>query len=681
MRSASGKLKCRNTMGMKTRAAACLWIAVASGALLACGGNSLFGGSKKDCGSACGVAQPPGSGELQPVTEFGGSIHRLSGDEELGRYMDGVAARAHAAAKEAKASGQAASTESVEDSASPAEGAASNANVTNNQEGAAVDEGGIVKNIDDALIVLRRGRLSVVRTSPQLARTAQIDVAARPELGQGVWYDELLVQENRLVVIGYRYSPVTTTNGRVFTGSTEINAFIYRNGLLERDETVFLESYDYFSGSNYTARSIGSVVVLQSPTAALRWQSADEMPKLQIPHKARLSKEGGIVDEGPLFNGRDVFVPLEVSGYPTFQTFVKCDWKSVSLERDFSCSTTSILSPWRQEHYVSQDRFYMVAGKYIYAYDLKSDTLAAHGFDGRVTDQFSFAERKGVLHVVVTRPQARSQEDANPDGGVIMSDYGTLNRIDLLSLPVASFNGRGDQNLDSVRRQLLEGSMYIRKIRFFEDSLALAVEQVGWRKSNPPQIFTESSLHLIGFGDGNMSGSMELARYQNNEQIVRLERGNGNTFLAFVQSFGSDMNLSLASFSSSYGCFTPGKLGEVTLNNSTQGEWRSHGFFMKGDRFGIATRSATDPQRWWRANSGITFGSLDARGQFGAISSLAASQLDEDQAKAQDCTVSCIDWYGNTRPIFLGDKVYALMGSRVAQVKGDGSGFENIVDL
>lgn len=680
MRRGLGILNRRRMVGIKTQPAACLLVLVASCGLLACGGNSLFG-SKKDCGSACGVAQPPGGGELEPVTEFSGSIHRFGSDEELGRYMEGVAARALAAAKASKAGGQSASTESAKDNAPSEAGTASNANVTNNQEGASVDEGGIVKNIDDALIVLRRGRLSVVRTAPELARTSRIDVAAVPELGQGVWYDELLVKEDRVAVIGYRYSPVATSGGRVFTGSTEINTFLYRNGSLERDDTIFLESYDYFSGNNYTARSIGDVLVLQSPTPALRWQSANELPKLQIPHKARLSKQGSIVDEGPLFSGRDVFVPLETNGYPLFQSFVKCDWKSVSLNKDFSCLTTSILSPWRQEHYAAQERFYMVTGRHIYAYDLQSDTLAAHRFDGQAADQFSFAERKGVLHAVVTSPLSRSSESKDNDSSMIGGDYGGLSRIELLSLPLANFNDRGDQKLDATRHKILEGSIYLRKSRFFEDSVALAVEQFGWNKSNLPEIVTESSLHLIGFGERNLPGSIELAHYRNNEQIVRLEQGNGSTFLAFVQSFGPNINLSLQSFSSSYGCFTPGKLGEVTLNNVMQGEWRSHGFFMSGGRFGIATRTSAEPQRWWQVDSGITFGSLDARGQFGKMSNLSAPQLDEDQAKAQDCAVSCVDWYGNTRPIFLGDKVYALMGSKFAQVNGDGSGFESLVEL
>lgn len=32
--------------------------------------------------------------------------------------------------------------------------------------------------------------------------------------------------------------------------------------------------------------------------------------------------------------------------------------------------------------------------------------------------------------------------------------------------------------------------------------------------------------------------------------------------------------------------------------------------------------------------------------------------------KPQDdaCQASCVDWYGNVRPILIGDRVYALMG-------------------
>ena len=31
------------------------------------------------------------------------------------------------------------------------------------------------------------------------------------------------------------------------------------------------------------------------------------------------------------------------------------------------------------------------------------------------------------------------------------------------------------------------------------------------------------------------------------------------------------------------------------------------------------------------------------------------------------CSSSCVDWYGNTRPLFLKGRVYALMGSEVSE--------------
>jgi hypothetical protein len=33
-----------------------------------------------------------------------------------------------------------------------------------------------------------------------------------------------------------------------------------------------------------------------------------------------------------------------------------------------------------------------------------------------------------------------------------------------------------------------------------------------------------------------------------------------------------------------------------------------------------------------------------------------------------ECETSCYDWYGNTRPIFLGGRAFALMGSELAEL-------------
>ena len=50
--------------------------------------------------------------------------------------------------------------------------------------------------------------------------------------------------------------------------------------------------------------------------------------------------------------------------------------------------------------------------------------------------------------------------------------------------------------------------------------------------------------------------------------------------------------------------------------------------------------------------------------QFSALGQLRAG----DGAVRDDaCKASCVDWYGNARPIFLGDRVLALMGYEIVE--------------
>ena len=46
-----------------------------------------------------------------------------------------------------------------------------------------------------------------------------------------------------------------------------------------------------------------------------------------------------------------------------------------------------------------------------------------------------------------------------------------------------------------------------------------------------------------------------------------------------------------------------------------------------------------------------------------------AGELVADDARAEPdgCLASCVDWYGNARPIFLGNRVFALMGYELVE--------------
>ena len=44
-----------------------------------------------------------------------------------------------------------------------------------------------------------------------------------------------------------------------------------------------------------------------------------------------------------------------------------------------------------------------------------------------------------------------------------------------------------------------------------------------------------------------------------------------------------------------------------------------------------------------------------------SLTSLGTIAATPDE-RSDNCVVSCVDWYGNARPIFVGDRIFALMG-------------------
>ena len=62
-------------------------------------------------------------------------------------------------------------------------------------------------------------------------------------------------------------------------------------------------------------------------------------------------------------------------------------------------------------------------------------------------------------------------------------------------------------------------------------------------------------------------------------------------------------------------------------------------------------------------NSGIFFLNRTNR----TLSPAGQLDADENRAVADNCRASCTDWYGNARPIFYGDRIFALMGYELVE--------------
>jgi hypothetical protein len=131
--------------------------------------------------------------------------------------------------------------------------------ITNNQE-AGVDEGALVKKSGDFLFLLEDATLHAMRIVrdglPVLEHVNTVVLDAQPNASEDIWYDEILVLEDQLLVLGFNYRDSVA----------ELHSYhIDQNGRLHRNAKYWLRSGDYFSSSGYASRiHMGKLVTRMS---------------------------------------------------------------------------------------------------------------------------------------------------------------------------------------------------------------------------------------------------------------------------------------------------------------------------------------------------------------------------------------------------------------------------------
>ncbi len=196
----------------------------------------------------------------------------------------------------------------------PATSAASSESITNNQE-AGVDEGGIVKAWGDYLVVLRRGRLFTVCLGDQDMQPVSMVDAFPPGGSTGTWYDEMLIHDHTVVVIGYSYE----------AGATEIGLFnLLDDGTIRYQDTFYLRSNDYYSGRNYASRLVHGRLVFYMPHSIRRFsiRNGEVRVRSRLPSLRRYDGHVRGVGWNELLETSDISVPTGPVGSPTLHTVV-----------------------------------------------------------------------------------------------------------------------------------------------------------------------------------------------------------------------------------------------------------------------------------------------------------------------------------------------------------------------
>jgi hypothetical protein len=525
--------------------------------------------------------------------------------------------------------------------------------VTNTQT-AGVDEGGIVKAHGDLLIVLRRGRLFTLSTADGGLRAVDSIDAFPPGVdASDDWYDEMLVAGERVVVIGYSYE----------RGGTEINRFrLSPDGGLSFEDAYHLRSDDYYSAENYASRLIGDDLILYSPLSLNRYL-ADPLEMLPGLDRWRAGRAA------PRFTritpARRVFVPQSLRTreaartIDTLHAVTRCDLTAPVLD----CEATVVLGHSGRSFYVSSNAVYVWANRhwssdesapaYLYRLPLNDDRPGALAVRGAPRDQFSFREdgRAGRLDMLVY---------SEGTGDAMWSSRFAYGVPALLSLPYDRFgDGSGSARIEDYR--LLPSLGPLARIdhnRFVGSAVLYA--QTDYRDGG-------EAYQLVA---APLSGAEPVA-FPMPDRIDRIEvLGRDALVVGGAKAAFQTIDLSSGPVPT---------LGDRYVQPSRQAESRSQAFFYRADAdspdgadglLGLPVSRDPGPRAQRRSMTDMLFVRRQDRrlSGFGRLASL--DKVDRDDG----CQASCVDWYGGARPIFLGDRVFALLGYEL--VEGDASGGE-----
>jgi hypothetical protein len=595
------------------------------------------------CANGPTLEIPPVSGQgLSPVKK---TMRAFTSDQELAKYLRELSKRqqrglASNQAAEAQAptafAGKIADAKSDKDEES----------ITNVQH-AGVDEGGIVKLHGDHLVVLRRGRLFTVAVGDGALKPISAIDAFGPDINpNGTWYDEMLVSKDTVVVIGYSYE----------RGGTEVGLFnIDDQGKLSYRSTYHLRSNDYYSSRNYASRLIGNKLIFYTPLYF--YAGADDpfqtFPAVRRWHKGATQKEFQRI--APATRVYRPQIDLQ-PGYGTaLHTVTTCDLSNGG----FDCQATSVIGPAGRVFYVSPDAVYIWATSWfgeqeknqslLFRMPLDGSGPSALTVSGSPVDQFSFLESSDQhLNVLV---RAAGKGDGMWAAEVAEGD------VALMRVPIMNFSDGSEAVPAENYRRLPKPQGYTFQNRFVGDYLIYGTGS-GW---GYPQNKEQSNLFLVRWARGD---SQQLTLPHGVDRIEQM-----GSDAVVVGTDGKDLHFSSVRLGN-----WPEVVSRYTRKGASQGELRSHGFFYKSDgndtgTLGLPISVPGRPgyRHLFENSAAILFLRNDAL-TFREAGELGAQP---ERAVSDACRASCVDWYGNARPLFLKGRVFALLGYELVEGRID----------
>lgn len=636
------------------------------------------------CGSSA-ASEPQAPAELFDEHR-GAPLERFASAEAFDRY---IAETLRAARRRGVSDGNSIDTATFDVEAPPppadmeaplynleAGGAPANPSITNNQT-IGVDEGGIVKQVGRFLVILQDGRLFSADLGTgegaPLRLADRMDVYRSRESAAD-WYDEMLVHGDRILVTAYNYGE----------RASEITvARIAPGGRLTREGRFLISSNDYYSTENYSSRLVGDSLVFYAPVSLHFGENAEGPAVLPTLRRASGDAEPGRPQA--LLRPTDIYAPPGRIDSPTLHAVSICPLRGGDLE----CRTSAFIGGFGREIYVSPtDAFLWVEAPdgmpweidyanrrrtrcqgleapmdpaenaaMVYRIPLDGSAVGAVAVEGFPVDQFAFDSRDGRFRALLRRP------------GDDPCTYDLDRRpLALLDLPLAAFGESVRRVADSAYRPLpaIDGDQL--ENRFLGDWLLYGGRTTPGRAPAAGPARPEASV-LVAVPLADPAAPLRLRLPHD---VLRIERAGGD---AVVTGYGRGDGLSL----SYIGLGTGARLaGTGFIPGRYESEGRSHAFnaWMRADGSGLiglptSRRNARADRDWSDSEaSELSYVTVAPGGSMAPAGELKAGP--RRGAGRYQCQVSCIDWYGNSRPIFTGGRIFALMGTDLVEGRMQG---------
>jgi hypothetical protein len=571
--------------------------------------------------------------------------------------------------------------------------------LTNVQE-QGVDEGDIVKQVGHYLLILQDGRIFVVDMEggpgrDRLVLVDRADVYRHPD--EDAWYDELVVHGDRVVVTGYSYH----------LNASEIAVFrVGEDGRLTRDGVFQIRSSDYYDRSNYSTRVIDDRLVLYTPLPVDQL-SADkiEWPRLRrVPIRTAAADEEDEEDEededvadqaflagSQLLTPQRLYRPLATLREPTIHMITTCELGERAGGAALDCASQGyVASPGRQFYVAGEHAFlWTYADEFewqddrpacapgsrprrseaepaiVYRFSVNGGEAGVAGASGAPFDQLGLDASRGRFRALVSWASRRCE----PKKGVPLA---------YLNISEASFGRRLRPLPDSAFTAMPDIGANMVENRFTDRHLVFGGRvQYGWWSDEPEEE------GLIGGGEAvvvPIDRPERATRVRLPHRVWRAERAGDNVVLTGY-SDRRGLDLSVIDLRAA----APRLGSSVQLEGRFESEGRSHAFnsLIEADGSGLiglpTVLRVGDSDRYaWRSTaSDVSFLALDAAGQLQPLGALEArsengdrwgyEDADEDDPSVYSCQVSCIDWYGNSRPLFTGGRVFGLTATELVE--------------